>query len=99
MSSDDKKNNERRQHPRRVISLKGELLEPSIGVVTIYTVDLSEGGALVALPAAQCPPIGTTVTLRLPGVLWGEQMSTVSGRVVRVTDQGMAVEFFDFDIG
>ena len=88
-----------RRHPRRVISLKGELLEPSIGVVTIYTVDLSEGGALVALPAEKCPPVGTTITLRLPGAPWGERMSTVSGRVVRVSDQGMAVQFFDFDVG
>lgn len=99
MPSDDKNKNDRRQHPRRVISLKGELLEPSIGVVTIYTVDLSQSGALVALPAEKCPPVGTTVTLRLPGLLWGEQTSTVSGRVVRVTDQGMAVQFFDFDVG
>lgn len=99
MSSDDKNKSERRKHPRRVISLKGELVEPSIGAVTVYTIDLSEGGAFVALPAEKCPPVGNTVTLRLPGVLWGEQMSTVSGRVVRVTDQGMAVQFFDFDIG
>ncbi|HYA39468.1 MAG TPA: PilZ domain-containing protein [Candidatus Methylomirabilis sp.] len=99
MSSDDKNKDERRQHQRRVISLEGELLEPSIGVVKIYTIDLSEGGAFVALAADKCPPVGTTITLRLPGVLWGEQMSTVSGRVVRVTDQGMAVQFFDFDVG
>jgi hypothetical protein len=98
MSADNKKN-ERRQHERRVMSLQGELLEPAIGVVTVYTIDLSEGGALVALPPDKCPPAGTTVTLRLPGLLWGEKMSTISGRVVRVTDQGMAVQFFDFEIG
>ncbi len=98
MSPDNKKN-ERRQHERRVVSVKGELLEPSIGVVTVYTIDLSKGGAFVALPIDKCPPVGTTVVLRLPGLLWGEPLSTISGRVVRVIDQGMAVQFFDFDMG
>ena len=37
------------------------------------------------------------VSLRMPGILWGEEQSTVSARVVRVTDEGMALQFLDFD--
>jgi hypothetical protein len=33
----------------------------------------------------------------MSGVLWGEKHSTVSARVVRVTDEGMALQFLDFD--
>jgi hypothetical protein len=33
----------------------------------------------------------------MSGELWGEKLSTVSARVVRVTDEGMAVMFQDID--
>jgi hypothetical protein len=35
--------------------------------------------------------------MRIPGTLWGEKLSTVSARVVRVTDEGMGLQFLDFD--
>jgi hypothetical protein len=37
------------------------------------------------------------VSVRMSGVLWGEKFSTMSARVVRVTDEGMALQFLDFD--
>jgi len=45
----------------------------------------------------KCPPVGRVLTVRMPGVLWGEKLSTITARVVRVTDEGMALQFLDFD--
>lgn len=33
----------------------------------------------------------------MPGILWGEETSTISARVVRVTEEGMGLQFLDFD--
>jgi hypothetical protein len=88
---------DRRQHERHVVKLPATITEPAIGAVAVYTRDLSRGGAFVLLARDQCPPVGSAVTIRLPGTLWGEKESTLSARVVRVTDEGMALQFFDFD--
>ena len=45
----------------------------------------------------KCLPVGRVLSLRMPGVLWGEETSTVSARVIHVTDEGMGLQFLDFD--
>jgi hypothetical protein len=91
---------ERRQHERHLVKLKAEIAQPQGGnkvKVTVYTQDLSLGGAFVLLPRDQCSPIGTMVSITVPGTLWGTDESTFMARVVRVTDHGMGLQFFDFD--
>jgi len=88
---------ERRQHQRHLVKLKAEISQPQIGKVTVYTQDLSVGGAFVILPRDKCPPMGSMVTITLPGTLWGAKETTFVARVVRQTDHGMGLQFFDFD--
>lgn len=88
---------ERRQHQRHVVKLKAEISQPQIGKVTVFTQDLSVGGAFVILAPDKCPPLGSMVTITLPGTLWGAKETTFVARVVRQTDHGMALQFFDFD--
>lgn len=85
-------------HERHEVSLTVEILEPPhLGKVNLLTRDISKTGAFVLLKRGDCLPVGRVVSLRMSGVLWGEEQSTVSARVVRVTEDGMALHFMDFD--
>jgi hypothetical protein len=89
---------ERRVQERQVVSLSVEILDPPhLGKVSLLTRDISKTGAFILLNRADCLPVGRVVSVRMSGVLWGEKHSTVSARVVRVTDEGMALQFLDFD--
>jgi hypothetical protein len=87
-----------RIHERREVSLSVEILDPPhLGKVALVTRDISKDGAFIMLSKEKCLPVGRIVSLRVSGVLWGEKLSTVSARVVRVTDEGMGLQFIDFD--
>lgn len=89
---------ERRYEARQEVSLSVEILDPPhLGKVRLQTHDLSKKGAFILLNRDKCLPVGRVLSLRMPGLLWGEETSTVSARVVRVTDQGMGLQFLDFD--
>jgi hypothetical protein len=89
---------EKRAHERHAISIPVEILDPpELGKVNLVTRDLSKGGAFVLMDRDKCPPVGRVLTVRMPGVLWGEKLSTMTARIVRVTDDGMALQFLDFD--
>ena len=87
---------ERRAHERHLVSLPVEIINPPVGKVTLLTQDLSLGGAFVKAEAEDCLAVGTVLSVRIPGFLWGEHTSTVVARVVRVTDDGMGLQFLDF---
>ncbi|MHB8535359.1 MAG: PilZ domain-containing protein [Sulfuricaulis sp.] len=89
---------ERRADDRQAVTISIEILDPPHpGKVSLITRDLSKGGAFILVSKEYCLPVGRIVSLRMPGVLWGEKISTISARVVRVTDAGMALQFLDFD--
>ncbi len=89
---------EKRADERQAVTISIEILDPPhLGKVSLVTKDLSKSGAFILLNREKCPPVGRIVSLRMPGLLWGEKLSTVSARVVRVTDTGMALQFLDFD--
>jgi PilZ domain len=89
---------EKRNDERREITLSIEILDPPhLGKVSLVTRDISKHGAFILLQKDKCLPVGRIMTLRMPGVLWGEKLSTVSARVVRVTEEGMGLQFLDFD--
>jgi hypothetical protein len=89
----------RRRHERRVIRLEAELIQPEVGRVSVYTNDLSEGGAFIIVPRHQRPPVGASVKIRLPSTPWHEGEVILTARVVRVTDEGIGLQFYDFDSG
>lgn len=70
---------------------------PNLGKLQLRTRDLSKQGAFLLLKKELCLPVGRVVSLRMPGILWGEVTSTISARVVRVTEEGMGLQFLDFD--
>ena len=89
---------ERRVQERQEVSLAVEVIDPPhLGKVNLLTRDISKTGAFILLKKEQCLPVGRVVSLRMPGILWGEEQSTVSARVVRVTEEGMGLQFPDFD--
>ncbi|GAB4507426.1 MAG: hypothetical protein Tsb0026_02810 [Sulfuricaulis sp.] len=89
---------ERRVQERQEVSLIVDVLDPPhLGRVRLRTRDLSKAGAFILLSKEQCLAVGRVLSLRMPGILWGEETSTISARVVRVTDEGMALQFLDFD--
>lgn len=89
---------ERRAQERQEVSLTVEILDsPNLGKLQLHTRDLSKKGAFILLKKELCLPVGRAVSLRMPGILWGEETSAISARVVRVTDEGMALQFLDFD--
>ncbi|OGI52027.1 MAG: hypothetical protein A3E57_03165 [Candidatus Muproteobacteria bacterium RIFCSPHIGHO2_12_FULL_60_33] len=89
---------ERRVQERQEVSLAVEVINPPhLGKVNLLTRDISKTGAFILLKKEQCLPVGRVVSLRMPGILWGEEQSTVSARVVRVTEEGMGLQFPDFD--
>ncbi|UCH54216.1 MAG: PilZ domain-containing protein [Pseudomonadota bacterium] len=90
-------NAERREHERRIVSLPVHIIHPDIGQATLFTKDLSVSGAFVKLPRDKCPPVGTIVGIRFLGNAPEVADSVVNARVVRVTDEGMGLRFFDFD--
>ena len=90
---------EKRADGRQAVTLSIEILDPpDIGKVSLVTKDLSKSGAFILVSKEKWLPVGRIVTLRMPCGLWGEKLSTVSARVVRVRDAGMGLQFLDFDI-
>jgi hypothetical protein len=89
---------ERRKEERQEVALSVEVLDPPhLGKVQLRTRDLSKKGAFILLRKEKCLPVGRVLSLRMPGILWGEETSTVSARVVHVTEEGMGLQFLDFD--
>jgi len=89
---------DKRIHERQEVSLSVEFLDPPhLGKAALVTKDISKDGAFIMLSKEKCLPVGRIVSLRMSGALWGEKLSTVSARVVRVTDEGMGLQFLDFD--
>ena len=88
-----------RNNERKDIEFSVEILDPRYkGKPGLVTKNISQTGAFILASTADCLPVGRVVTLKLPGTLWGEKVSTISARVVRVTNEGMGLQFLDFDI-
>ena len=90
---------EKRAQERQAVSLIVEILDPTHHTKKdLVTKDISKSGAFILINRDECIPVGRVVSLRLPDTTWGAQLSNVSARVVRVTDEGMGLRFLDFDI-
>lgn len=84
---------EKRRHVRLTVPMAVEVTHAQLGTTELVTADLSDGGVFLKAEPHQCPPIGDALTLRVVGTLGGEDPPEVPARVVRITAEGMGLEF------
>lgn len=88
---------DKRQHERYPIEVEVEVIVPKLlrdQRRRMQTRDMSHGGLFIASDGRPLPPLGAELRLRVireDGD--GEPMPVVRARVVRLTAEGMAVEF------
>ena len=90
---------EKRSQERLTVSLDVEILDPpNLANRNFVTRDISRTGTFILSGKNDRLPVGRVVSLKLSNTTWGSQLSNVSARVVRVTNEGMGLRFLDFDI-
>ncbi|MHB8257854.1 MAG: PilZ domain-containing protein [Acidiferrobacterales bacterium] len=88
---------ENRRHERYAMSLEVEVFYAETGKLTLNTKDISDGGVFLYMPGQARPSVGTIMNLKLRGLLGGEEPPTVKVKVVRVTDDGVGLQFITED--
>lgn len=83
----------KRNFARLPVPMDVEVRMDGAEMMVLVTVDISNGGAFIKAEPQQCPPIGSVLSLKVKGLLGGEEPPTVQARVVRVTAEGIGVEF------
>lgn len=83
----------KRSFARIPVPMDIEVRREGAEMMVLVTVDISNGGAFIKAEPQQCPPIGSELSLKVIGQLGGEEPPTVQARVVRITDEGIGVEF------
>lgn len=84
---------EKRQHVRLAVPMPVKITHAALGTIELVTADLSDGGVFLKAEPHQCPPLGDELTLQVVGTLGGEAPPLVAARVIRITDEGMGLEF------
>lgn len=86
---------EKRRHVRIEVPMPVEVTHPALGTVELVTADLSDSGVFLKCAPEQCPELGDEITIKVKGGVLGggDEPPLVPARVVRVTDEGMGVEF------
>ena len=83
---------EKRTSARHPVPMGIEVRSQEQGVVVLETTDISDGGAFIKAPPEQCLPVGSEIELKVKGLMGGDA-PLVKARVVRLSPQGMGVEF------
>jgi hypothetical protein len=86
---------ENRQFERFTLSVEVEMTYSGSGKMLLNTRDVSTGGVFLHMQGPCVPPLGSELMLKLTGLVAGEEPSTVRVRVVRVTSDGIGLEFLD----
>ena len=87
---------ENRRDERYPITVEVEVMIPGFWKKRkriMRTRDMSSSGVFLERGAQPCPPVGTALEVRISGPVGGEESPVVRARVVRVTQDGMAVVF------
>ncbi|MDD3519244.1 MAG: PilZ domain-containing protein [Chromatiales bacterium] len=85
---------ERRRHVRVPVEIHVECYCDGQHARVLRTLDLSESGVFLVVDPITMPGIGGEVELQVVGTLGGgETPPRVRARVVRVTDEGVGLEF------
>lgn len=83
----------KRRHERYPLTVEVELVDPATGKSVVQTKDLSDGGLFLRLGAKPWPSIGAVVTVRVRETGDGAAPPLLRARVVRVTAEGIGLEF------
>lgn len=81
------------------MSISVEIIDPPhLKKLKLVTKDISDTDAFIFLNGTECPPVGRVLSIQLSGAKWGGAQPTVPARIVRVTSEGIAVQFLDFEM-
>jgi hypothetical protein len=83
----------KRRHERFPLTVEVELVDSATGKSVVQTKDLSDGGLFLRLGAKPWPSIGSVVTVRVNETGDGAAPPLLRARVVRVTAEGIGLEF------
>lgn len=84
---------EKRTYPRTSGSVPVRLSHPSFGTVVLETRDIADGGVFITrIENNDQPKRGDILQIKLEGFMTGS-LREVDARVVRVMDDGFAMEF------
>lgn len=86
---------ENRKFERFILSVEVEMTYSGTGKMILNTRDISTGGVFLHMQGKSMPPLGSELLLKLTGMVAGEEPSTVRVKVVRVTSEGIGLEFLD----
>lgn len=89
---------EKRKHRRSRIQLDVELVYPEGGSSRVKTRDLSIGGLFVETIGNPPPKVGTPLTVTFLSVPHQSGTYSLKARVQRLTHNGIAMIFIDFDL-
>lgn len=84
---------DKREHIRTPITCNIKICHEELGEMHVKTRDISEGGVFVVLEPSQIPPIGSTVTGQIQGLM--EEAPIVEMEVVRVEPEGVGLRFIE----
>lgn len=84
---------DKRLHARTPLACRIRISHETIGELEVKTRDISDGGVFVVLDPEQVPPIGSTVTGQVQGLM--EDAPVLQMEVVRVEPEGVGLKFLD----
>ncbi|MFQ5509760.1 MAG: PilZ domain-containing protein [Leptospirillia bacterium] len=82
-----------RQHERYDMMLEVEVAWEGHGSVTATTRDVSDAGVFVEARFDVQPPLGTLMQTKVKATVDGGEPPVLTGKVVRTTPTGFALEF------
>ena len=84
---------DKRHFSRFTVPMNVEVTHDTMGTAVLVTADLSDGGIFLKAEPGQCPPLGDEVSVRAVGEPGEEAPAGIPARVVRITEEGMGLEF------
>jgi hypothetical protein len=81
-----------RRFPRTRLRAEVKLNHPEVGEQTAHTRDISEGGAFILGHNIRLPEVGEIIEVQVQG-LPGEAAPVVPMRIIRIDEDGVALEF------
>ena len=86
---------EQRKHPRLAVPMQVELTYENGDIAVLTTRDISDGGVFLEKLDGNLPALDSHVKLKVKATLAGEEPQTLDATVVRVSHDGVGIQFDD----